>query len=138
MVWCLAKEKEKNRLIGCHVMESQTADVEQQFDGFVQKLSNASASDSAPQDDQAWATSMSEASTPNREHLVHCAKARQHCVITCFVAAACNLPYPQAFHVSVTRLMTSRWFWNRTVLSRPLSMLTMLKQTRVASNHNWT
>jgi hypothetical protein len=86
-------------LIGCHVMESETA-IEQQFDAFVQKLSNASVSDSAPKDDQAWAASMSEAFTPNREHLVYYAKAIQHGVDLCFIAAAYNLPSVQAFHLS--------------------------------------
>jgi hypothetical protein len=72
--------------------------IEQQFDAFVRKLSDASVS--APKDDQAWAASLSEAFTPNREHLVYYAKAIQHGVDLCFIAAAYNLPSVKAFHLS--------------------------------------
>jgi hypothetical protein len=87
------KKETKNKLVGCHLRESDSV-IEKCFDDYVRKISAASL------EQDTFESTLGEALTTNKEHLVYYAKSLKPGVDLCFIIAAYNLPSTQAHHIS--------------------------------------
>ena len=87
------KKETKNKLLGCHLLESDSV-IEKCFDDYVRKISAASL------EQDTFESSLGEALTMNKEHLVYYAKALKPGVDLCFIIAAYNVPSTQAHQIS--------------------------------------